>query len=453
MFKQSMRKLGVRAGLLAGASAAVLAISGVGATGALAAPTCPTAVPKVSAIEGQGSSLQRIAQELWTGREVPSNPAVGKWPAMPHALKTGGYAATCGTSPSINYTSTGSGAALKALRYTGTGNIENGTHGEEHGTWFGGSDDGPNPTQIANAESAAGGAKALIIPVAQTSIAVVLHAPSGCTITSNTTHGINYAELNKIFSGKLHLWSELASASGTCSGSISRVVREDGSGTSTQLKNYLSELEIAGKGEAPGCSLGTWASLRQIENPTTSAPNTTWPECEGRIAVTRKNGGGALAEYVAKTEGTIGYAALPDAKAKGATVARLQNQAAGVYALPEGSTGETANCGSRVYSVPTPGQEGETGLSVNWSTVFGAAPTVGGTLYPLCTLTYDLSWTSYSNAGYANASGAAEDAKAFINYILNEGQSIGHYYQALPQPGEKVHNVLGAAKLAASKIG
>src|ERR1700740_2259807 len=67
-FKQKARMLAVRAGLLAGASAAVLAISGVGASSAFAAAECPNNA--VQNIEGKGSSLQKEAQKFWTGREV-----------------------------------------------------------------------------------------------------------------------------------------------------------------------------------------------------------------------------------------------------------------------------------------------------------------------------------------------------------------------------------------------
>ena len=88
--RQRLARVGVRAGLLAGASAAVLAISGIGAGSAVASPLCETANP---AIKGQGSSLQRAAQEAW----VP------------------GYNGVCTKGPKVEaYTVSSSGTGLKS---------------------------------------------------------------------------------------------------------------------------------------------------------------------------------------------------------------------------------------------------------------------------------------------------------------------------------------------------
>lgn len=466
-FKQKAKKIGVRAGLLAGVSAAVLAVGGASASSALATPTCTTGSGK-TAIEGKGSSLQRLAQEAWTGRFVPSGEPLL---AVPHEIKTGGYAATCGEEPSVSYTSTSSGNGLTAFRYTGEGVIQNGAHeGEAHSMAFIGTDDGPTPAQIEHGEAATEGgvltgAKGIIVPVAETAIGVLVHPPSGCTLTSSKTSGITYAQLNKIFNGTAE-WSEL-SHTGTCEGKIRRVVRKDASGTSFQFKNYLSELETTTGilAAGPGCGLGTWAALRQIENAETGAPNTTWPECEGTSEVVKKEGGGGVAGYVASAEGagSIGYAALPDAKSKGATVARLQNlisTTAPTYALPENGT--TSNCGARVYTVPTNGQEeaGETkGVGVNWNAVYGASPNVGSTLYPLCTLTYDVAWglaegqtgSGYGKAGYKTPETVAMNVKAYLNYVVTEA-TAPEYYQALPQPGTAEHDVKGAAEQALKHV-
>jgi ABC-type phosphate transport system substrate-binding protein len=441
-FKQKMARLGVRAGLLAGASAAVLAISGIGATSALAAPECPTAPP--AKLEGQGSSLQRIAQENWVS----------------------GYASSCPSGIPVEYTSSSSGAALEAFRYKGASTIET-TYG------FVSSDDAPNVSQIKNAKEATVSSEGgpLIIPVIETSIAVVVHLPTGCTF--KTSKGIKWTELNKLFNGTLKQWNELSQtegASSACNHEITRVVREDGSGTTYQFKNYLSVLETepSSSAEGPGCGLSTWASLRTVG--TSNEPNITWPEnqstCTSRTPVVRKKGGGSVAEWVAGHENTIGYVALPDAKAKGAAVARLQNLGGltPTYTLPENGS-EESNCGERVYTVPTPGRPSgtsssspaaETGEEVDWSEVFGAKPAIGSTLYPLCTLTYALSWKHYAKAGYgANSAAIATVTKDYIsNYILETGQGVKHWYQSLPStPDEPEHNVLGAAKLAASRIG
>jgi ABC-type phosphate transport system substrate-binding protein len=461
-FKQSVRKLGVRAGLLAGTSAAVLAIAGVSAGSALAAPECGTTPAN---IQGKGSSLQRIAQKELTGREVPSGEPITSLPHTP--LTGGGYAAGCLESAGktqVSYTSTSSGNGLTAFRFNGAGSILNGGTEPEKGFAFVGSDDGPNAAQIKNAEEAAGGvasgANPLIIPVAQTAIAVPIHLPASCSFTAEK--GLTYTDLNAIFNGKMKKWSEVANLTGAgCTGEITRVVRAEGSGTTFQFKNYLQTLQTGHSGAGPECGVTNWSELEEIG--AEEKPNISWPTCEisagnPRKAVVAKAGGGEVAAFIAANAGTIGYAALPDAKSKGATVARLQDKggATPVYALPEAEGVERANCGTRVYTVPTPGRVGESGESVNWSQVFGASAEVGGELYPLCTLTYDISWTSYSSAGYTGASTIAAAVKKYMNYVLSpEGQAIVnlHYYQKLPSPSGASENVLGAAQLAASKIG
>jgi ABC-type phosphate transport system substrate-binding protein len=458
--KQKTRKLGVRAGILAGASAAILAIAGVSAGSALAAPECGSGTP--ANIQGKGSSLQRIAQKELTGREVPSGEPITSLPHTP--LTGGGYAAGCPSGTTVSYTSTSSGNGLTAFRFNGTGAILNGGTEPEKGFAFAGSDDGPNATQIENAEKAttggtATGAKPLIIPVAETAIAVPIHLPATCAFTSEK--GLTYTDLNAIFNGKMKNWSEVSNLTGSgCTGTITRVVRAEGSGTTFQFKNYLQTLQTGHSGVGPECGVTNWSELEEIG--AEEKPNISWPECEisagnPRIAVVKKAGGGEVANYIATTAGTIGYAALPDAKSKSAAVARLEDLGGATpkYALPEAETGEKANCGARVYTVPTPGRVGESGLAVNWSQVFGASPEVGGSLYPLCTLTYDIAWNSYEKAGYSNSANVAADVKKYINYVLNEGQTVvnSHYYQKLPENASAEKNVLGAAKLAAEKIG
>src|SRR6202000_1037181 len=174
-FKQELGRIGVRAGGLVAASAAVLAISGASASTALSAE-CGSGKP--SNIQGQGSSLQRIAQEVWTGRVVPTTLGT----ALPHTALTpaSGYAKECPSGTTVSYTSTSSGEGLTAFRYKGAGSILSGGTEPEKGYSFVGSDDGPTKGEIENAESATTGANGLIIPVAETSIAVIIHPPTGC---------------------------------------------------------------------------------------------------------------------------------------------------------------------------------------------------------------------------------------------------------------------------------
>jgi ABC-type phosphate transport system substrate-binding protein len=431
-FKQSMRKFGVRAGLLAGTSAAVLAISGIGAGSAMASETCPNN----SEIHGRGSSLQKIAQETWTGK----------------------YNTACANEPKVTYESTSSGSGLEAFGFKG--GVVN------HSFQFIGTDDAPNEAQIASAEGAVTNkTKPIIVPVTQTAIAVVIHPPSGCHFASGT--GIVYKDLNKIFGGNgITNWNQITNIEGTCNAPITRVVRADGSGTSYQFKNYLSVLETTKSAEGLPCTVEghtKWAEMREVgaEN----KPNIVWPECAGSSSIMAVSGGGGVAETVKNEVDAIGYASLPDAKAKGAEVANLQNGVASEvpsYAEPGNSSTSTARCENARYTVPLRARstsgESEPGIAVDWSAVFGAKPNIGGTEYPLCTLTYDAGWKSYAEAGYTAAIGAA--AKGYISkYILGTGQSdlssAGKWYSTLPVAGGagSATDVQDAAEFAAKQIG
>jgi ABC-type phosphate transport system substrate-binding protein len=418
-FQQKTRSLGVRAGILAGASAAVLAVFGMGAGSAMAGPTCPGGT-----LEGQGSTLQKNAQvNTWTSK----------------------YNLDCGAGTTVKYTGTGSGAGLKAMGYEG---------GEIETAWqYAGTDEAPTAAQISTSNGLSG-TEAVIVPVTQTAIAVVIHPPAGCQFKSGK--GISWTDLNKVFGGSaITSWNQFENIEGTtCSSPITRVVREDASGTTYQFKNYLSTLETTESAAAPPCAPltgdTTWASLRANNGGTiTTNPNLNWPECSGGSTVVRASGGGGVASKVASTAGTIGYAALPDAKGNSATVVALQNaKTSGVarFAAPDNTTTDTARCENSRYTLPS-GTTG--GTDVNWSETFGAQPAIGGTEYPLCTLTFDLGFHNAHTAGYTAAQAA--EAAAYIKYEVSptEGQTdlAGTWYSALPT------NVQEAATTAASKLG
>jgi len=455
-----LKKKLARAGALAGVSAAVMAVGGIGASSAVAAPNCE---PAGVDIVGKGASLQKKAQEVWTGRTVASNPAETYYDLanLPQAKGTGGgYYGEClegeVSTPSVTYGSTGSGAGLTAFRFNGAGNIDKRIA-------YIGTDDAPSAAQIENAENAPGNeAEPIIIPVSQTAIAVVANVPAGCSITG----GITWTDLNKLFNGTITTWTGLTTDNGNaaCNTAIKRVVRSEGSGTTVQFKNYLSTLETTKSAAGPGCALGTWAALMS------SANNTVWPECEGTTTVVKQAGGSNVAKYVKENSSTIGYAALPDAKAQGAVALSLQSGTglggAAVYAKPDDTTNNTARCTNARYSVPADGRKGTgDGEAVDWSTVFGAQPGIGTTAYPLCTLTFAAAWNDYVDAGYEAGEGKEnpEDIQDVVrdylaNYVVPvaEGQTdlVGNWYAALPSVGAEGSetNVQDAATFAASKI-
>ncbi len=217
-------------------------------------------------------------------------------------------------------------------------------------------------------------------------------------------------------------------------------------------------------------SQATWKELAPIVDPETGAPNTGWPEtCTGKTLTTvvrpEENGDGAAVRQVTATPGSISYAALPASEANGGRTVNLQNN--GLVEIEEAVYGEphiagaskgkgTANCAATKYLVPTEARTTGTGLDVDWSQVFGAQPAIGGTAYPLCTLTYDLAFHGYEAAGFSAAQ--ATTIRDYINgYIVFGGQTAlstsETNYQPMPETkGLTANNVAAAARFAASLI-
>lgn len=426
-------KAGIRAALLAGLTVVAVAFSGGSASAAL---SCTG-----GNIIGQGSSLQKIAQQnVWA-------------PAFSSEV------CNSGTHPTVTYESTGSGAGMKQWNSDGA----RGSINLERA--FIGTDDAPTPAQIANMTSVAGGAALAVVPVAQTSISVIANPPAGCTVEAITN-----GNLEQVFRGNFLKWSQIATAEGgaACEQPISRVVRKDGSGTTFQFKNYLFKLNKAALACTTGNTEGkaTWQELEPITNAETGAPNTVWAEsCTGKklspVVRPASTGGGAVVTTVNATAGSIGYAALPDAKANGAVdILAVQNNGfkpllEATFANP--ALGGEANCLEAAYTVPLEGRNeaGHTGLNVDWSEVFGAIPSTGGTRYPLCTLTYDLAWHGYKAVGYPFKTKVTV-YDYLREYLVLSGQeklaNSGTFYAPLPATGSAVKNVLNAAKFAAGKI-
>jgi ABC-type phosphate transport system substrate-binding protein len=428
-------------------------VTGTNSVGSASAPSAPVTIQAANCtggpITGSGSSLQTAAQQnLWAP----------------------GLKAICGSADEVSYQPTSSGAGLGAWGFGG-GAFDNSKA-------FVASDDGPNPTQLAAAKSKAG-SSILTIPVAQTAIAIVVNPPAGCTVTEMTNK-----QLEGVMQGRIKVWSKIETAAGTAciDAPITRVVRKEGSGTTYQVKNYFARIN---EGTLP-CTVGggqTWKSLEEIGGGADEAPNTQWPEnssttgCLGQVsALVRAESGAGVVRKVNTTEGSIGYAALPDVEANkdnGENAAgdtdwvKLQNNgvsnklSVAKFAAPSGA-GQSAACFETQYPVPTPAQVGKKEpANADWSQIFGANTNAAATspdAYPLCSLTYVEALSEYSKAGFAQAS--EQTVKDYLsNYVLAEaGQEAlelgGKFYAPLPsRPASPVFDILGAARFAAARIG
>lgn len=428
MFRFGTKKpgrAGLRAALLAGATVAALGLGGLSAVSASAAFPCSG-----SNIVGQGASLQKIAQQNVWGPNFETN------------------VCNKGAHPTVTYNSTGSGGGLKEWNHDGArGSINTALQ-------YIATDDAPTAAQIGNITSVAGGADLLVIPVAQTSITVSAHPPAGCTMEEVTNNDMEHA-----LRGTLTNWEQFATASGSCNAPVKRVVRQESSGTTYQFKNYLYKLRST---SSLPCIGKSWQELEPIE--AGGSPNIDWPEsCEARTLspLLRGAGNGGVASTIKSEEGSIGYVALADAEAAGAPLEILELQNNGLDPDPGEASfaspvvGTTANCGNQVYPVPAGARSTiGTGFNVDWSSVFGAKPYIGGSNYPLCALTFVLAFHGYQAAGFT------EDNETTVftyirRYMVNtEGQSDinGNFYSSLPSSSSVAHNVLRAARFTGGKI-
>jgi ABC-type phosphate transport system substrate-binding protein len=324
------------------------------------------------AIQGEGSSLQKVAQlSYWSTSEVfgsPQAPGCGQ----------------SGLAPQVTYQSKSSGCGLDAM---GAGDPSAGCtfqanpsfvsepKGYRDGTdRFGASDFAPNPEEEANIDNGpAGGQQAgkiHIIPVAGAAISVVVHFPEGCALQNpeggsgngdTSTGGANdpsgkgtgdkfsnqtlrvhieAKKLEEVWEGDLTTWGQIVpsadflekatngvskSQSECASTPIIRIVRFDTSGTTFNFKAYLSLLPSPGNDGGAKLWTSGPVAANSTEWPVTSPTDTEVPhpvnvsnECveASHICKAAAEGGGSLASAVEKTNGSIGYLDLATAREK-----------------------------------------------------------------------------------------------------------------------------------------
>jgi ABC-type phosphate transport system substrate-binding protein len=385
----------------------VMAVSGIGASGASAALGAPCS--GTTNITGQGSSLQGAAQDIWTAT-FNTHPT-----GCNGALK-----------PPVKYDRSSSGACLSGFGATGLAVNKNFA--------FCGTDDAPSNAELESITTTAGGAKALTIPVAQAAIAVVINPPANCMVTSGT---VTPAQVEQAFRGTTTNWTALGGAGTGCDNPINRVVRADNSGTTFQFKHYLGTLNgaVVHAGQ-------TWTGLQGGAN------NTTWPHptsatsplvrstlgcnsfmtlpclTHGSISTTG-SGGADEVRTVGANPGSIGYAALSDARAvlKGTegtwpTLSWLKiTNAVGVGQDPSTNgvttANGTSNCNTNngaygaAASLPSATQ--------SWTNVFLVN---ANNLYPICTLTWDLAFNNYTQAGFPSGTNVARTVTDYLQYVL-----------------------------------
>ncbi len=157
---------------------------------------------------------------------------------------------------------------------------------------FAGSDSPLNPTQTASSKTTCGADGAINLPVYLDGVAVIYNLPGVSKLN------LSSATIAKIFAQQIKTWDDPAikadNPSATLpSTAITTVTRSDGSGTTQNFTNYLSEVQPS-----------VW----------TFPPTNTWPVA-GSSA---QQGGSGVVNTVKAGAGTIGYAdhsAIGDATA------------------------------------------------------------------------------------------------------------------------------------------
>jgi ABC-type phosphate transport system substrate-binding protein len=426
--------------------ASAVAVAAISVLALIAPGTASAAGCTGANIEANGASLQAAAQQnVW-------EPA---------------FNAKCSGTEQVKFTSTSSNKGLESWwvlhlveKYKGFG----------ASNAFVGTDQPPNTTQSSEILDKGPGATVLSIPVLQAALALPIHLPEGCTATGGKKGKVKRlvlsdATLQGIFAHTITTWGSVAGIAGTsaCKASpIIRVVRKEGSGSTSLLEKFLYEIN---KSAVDGSE--SWNELaEQVEN-------IKWPD-ETEDLVTAEKGSG-IAATVVSTAGSIGFANLNEVRANPAfTPAGGGGESSAIF-WPElqskGSKYEDPSTDAEADAAANANCAGEDYISLNKSGKQGKFPpastedlwnevtanVVEKKSYPLCGFTYDLSLTKFSDfseEAHPTSAAEVETVKNYLTFVLGQGQTLlnDHDFLSLPA-GKKGGNVLKIAQEGVAKIG
>jgi ABC-type phosphate transport system substrate-binding protein len=266
-------------------------------------------------------------------------------------------------------------------------------------------------------------------------VALIVNFGTACT-KDPTSLELNATETSRLFGGDVATWAdkELAAnnpalATDGCTGAVTRVVRQDSSGTTNIFKQYLIRADNnRATGESLTCAAGKkWEAYFSTN---TEWPGKQHPTEEGTcstITTAAKSGNPELIAKLKETQGGIGYADLPQAAPTGLVIATVENSAGTGYA--SAANGKAANCSYASVQPPTGGVSEAVGLSPeekNWAN--NAEPneenvTDRGSKYPICGLTWDLVYTGLSNTSSSAIAHLTGDQRrtlySFFTFVLS----------------------------------
>ena len=200
----------------------------------------------------------------------------------------------------------------------------------------------------------------------------------------------------KIFQAEITKWNDPAIAADNAGvklpdAAIVVVHRSDGSGTTDNFTKFL-DASVGAKGD------GTW-KLK-------SGSTVEWP-----TTTTAAEGNGGVAKAIKDTKGAIGYVDLSDAKATGLKFASIQNQAKAFIA----PTLEGASAAAE-------------GAEVKPDLTYFAGWAKGDKAYPIAAQTWIIVYKKQTDKAKGEAT------KAFINYVLTDGQKTAKDIDFAPLP-------------------
>ncbi len=304
-------------------------------------------------------------------------------------------------------------------------------------------------------------ANVMALPVGGSSVTVAVHlGATSCTGAAPTSLKFTPKELSRIYGGDAHKWNDAeleATNPGLkeCTGTITRVVRQDSSGTTNILKQYLIRVDNERTGAICGVISGVTQKWEAYFTKNTEWPGLQSPGTEGScstIAVPAKSGNPEELALVKATEGGVGYVDLAEAVGQaGIVLASVQNATGTKFEAPS-INGGAANCLYSALPAP-PGSSNSDAVGLNaednWSNNnegYASAPfnhenaTDLGSKYPICGLTFDLVYTGqHGNVGEGPISRLTADQRrtmySFFTFILSStGQEIPGKIHYAPLP-------------------
>src|SRR6202167_3899814 len=266
----------------------------------------------------------------------------------------------------------------------------------------------PNSNDIA--------APVMTLPIGGSAVTVAVHLTGGTggscpTGTVPTTLKFTPKEVSRLYGGDITAWNDpelvaTNSSLSNCTGSVTRVVREDKSGESDILKQYLVRVD----NERTDSACGVIKSVVQKWEASFTAKTKKWPGRQkigeegscSRVTTAERSGGSALVYELKETAGGIGYIDLAEAVGQsGIVLASVENATGTKFELPS-IGGGAANCLYTALPAP-PGSTNAEAVGLNpednWSNNNETNPgspanhenaTDLGSKYPICGLAFDL---------------------------------------------------------------